>query len=306
MPGILARLAFVGTCAAMLAAAQAGDGPGAVAVPPPAADPGGEVPSLILGVFPRRGHDTTLELFRPLADHLAATLDRRVKLVTTYDFPSFWRLVVDRRFDLVHYNQYHYVRSHSDQGYEVIAKNEEFGRSTLAPTIVVRRDSGIGKLSDLRGKRLVFGGGRRAMISYLGATFLLLQAGLDPGDYSARFALNPLRACAAVFYHQADAAGAGDITLDLPALREQIDTSQLRYVAVGPPLAHLPWAVRGDLAPDLRARIRDTLVGMAADEAGRKALRRARLTRIVPAYDGEYDPHRRIIAAVLQAANVGY
>jgi len=45
---------------------------------------------------------------------------------------------------------------------------------------------------------------------------------------------------------------------------------------------------------------------MAADEAGRKALHRARLTRIVPAYDGEYDPHRRIIAAVLQATNVGH
>ena len=55
------------------------------------------------------------------------------ELVTAKSFAAFWTEVTQRRYDIVHYNQYHYIRSASD--YEVIAHIEEFGKSTIAGAI---------------------------------------------------------------------------------------------------------------------------------------------------------------------------
>jgi phosphonate transport system substrate-binding protein len=206
--------------------------------------------------------------------------------------------VVDRRYDIVHYNQYHYVRSYRDFDYRVIVMNEEFGESTIAGAISVRADSGIRTLADLKGKTVIFGGDRSAMQSYIVATYLLRRAGLKSGDYVEEFAKNPPNAHFAVYFRQADAAGVGDRIADLPAVRSKIEASQMRLIAVGERLAHLPWAVRGDLDPTLQEKIRTALLALRASAEGRAILKQAKLTGLVAASDKDFDPHRRIIATV--------
>src|SRR5688572_3133657 len=66
---------------------------------------------LIMGVFPRRNAAETTNLFTPMADHLGEQVGRKIKLVTARDFESFWLGVTEGRYDIVHYNQYHYIRS---------------------------------------------------------------------------------------------------------------------------------------------------------------------------------------------------
>ena len=60
----------------------------------------------------------------PLADHLAERLGYKVVLVTSKDFDTFWKGVEEQKYDLVHFNQYHYIRS--AQTYKVIAHAQEF------------------------------------------------------------------------------------------------------------------------------------------------------------------------------------
>lgn len=255
--------------------------------------------ALTLGVFPRRPPPDTLERFQPLASYLSSRLGRPVNVETTHDFASFWESVAERHYDLVHYNQYHYVRSRKEFGYRVILKNEEFGRSTISGTIVARKDSGIESLQDLRGRKVVFGGGPKAMQSYIIATYLLRQAGLREGEYLKQFAFNPPKACIATYYRQAAAAGVGDPVLDLPSVKNSIDVSRMRFLAVSEPLAHLPWAVSADISDELAERIQNALVRLAQDSEGRSILSDAGLTSLNAADDSEYDPHRRIIREVL-------
>lgn len=255
--------------------------------------------ALIMGVFPRRSPGTTTELFSPLARHLAKQLGREVRLETTPDFASFWENVAAQRYDIVHFNQYHYVRSHAEYGYRVILKNEEFGHSNISGALIARKDSSIETVADLRGKKVVFGGGRTAMQGYIVATYLLRQAGLKDGDYFTQFALNPPKACIATYFRQGAAAGAGGAVLQLPKVRKEIDVEQMRYLAVSEPLAHLPWAVRADMDEDTAARIRRAGEHLAGHPEGRKVLETARLSALVAASDAEYDRHRHIIRVVL-------
>jgi phosphonate transport system substrate-binding protein len=258
--------------------------------------------ALVMGVFPRHNATDTTTMYTPLADHLSGRLGRKVSLVTSRDFDSFWRGVTEQRYDIVHYNQYHYV--HSAQAYTVVAHNQEFGKSAVAGALFVRKDSGITEISQLRGRTIIFGGGRDAMLSYIAPRFLLMQAGLKEGDFKTEFAVNPPNALLALFHKQADAAGGGDILNDLTVVRNAINAEELRILATTEPLLFLPWAVKRSMPAKLRESIQAILVDLGQGANGKNVLRAARATGIGKAEDRDYDPHRRMTTAVFGAAGM--
>jgi phosphonate transport system substrate-binding protein len=255
---------------------------------------------LIMGVFPRRNSEETAKAFTPMADYLGERLGRKVKLVTSKNFESFSTAVAEQRYDIVHYNQYHYVRS--SRAYQVVAHIEEFGKSTIAGVIYVRKASGITDLSQLRGRTIMFGGGEDAMISYIATRYLFLQAGLKKDDFKSLFAINPPNAIIALIHRQADAAGAGDGIPELPEVRNAINSEELTALAVSAPLLQLPIAVKRAMPAKLRASIQSILVELKNSEAGNQVLKSAALTGMGRADDKDYDPHRKMINAVSGSA----
>lgn len=252
--------------------------------------------ALILGVFPRYKATETVTMFKPLADYLGERLGRAVSLTTSKDFDSFWQGVTEQRYDIVHYNQYHYILS--ARTYQVIAQQQEFGKKAVGGALYVRRDSGITQISQLRGRTIIFGGGRDAMLSYIAPRFLLMQAGLKEGDFRTEFAVNPPNALLALFHKQADAAGGGDILIDLPVVRNAINAQELRILSATEPLLFLPWAVKRSMPAKLRDSIQALMIGLESDEAGKSALSAAKATGMGRAEDRDYNPHRKMTAAV--------
>jgi phosphonate transport system substrate-binding protein len=253
---------------------------------------------LVLGIFPRRAQKLSTRMFKPVADYLSSSLERPVQLATSKNFEEFWDGVQKRRYDIVHYNQFQYIKSHKLYGYEIILKNEEMHEDTLTPAIWVRKDSGINDLVDLKGKKIMFGGGKIAMLSYVGPTHILKQAGLTTDDYQEAFALNPLFACRAMFLGQADACGSGTVLMRLPSVVKAIDTTEVKLLAKGEPITHLPWAVKGSMSPELHGRIQSLLADLENSPEGKLTLKKAALTGLSVASDGEHDAVRRIIKDV--------
>lgn len=251
---------------------------------------------LALGVFPRYNATETTTMYTPLADYLTERIGRKVTLVTSKDFDAFWRGVEEQRYDIVHYNQYQYIRS--AQTYKVVAHTQEFGKSAVAGAVYVRKDSGITHLSQLRGRTIIFGGGRDAMMSYIAPRFLLMQAGLKESDFKSEFAVNPPNALLALYHRQADAAGGGDILMDLPIVKNAINPQELRILATTEPLLFLPWAVKRTISPRLREAIQVALTDLSRAETGRHVLKAAKTTSIESAEDKDYAPHRRMTEAV--------
>jgi len=251
---------------------------------------------LVMGIFPRLNAAETIKFFQPLADHLSEKLGRKVTLVTSKDFDSFWQGVEEQRYDIVHYNQYHYI--HSARTYQVIALNKEFGKSAIAGALYVRKDSGITDISQLRGRTIVFGGGKDAMLSYIAPLYLLMQAGLKEGDFKSEFAVNPPNALLALYYKQADAAGGGDILIDLPVVKDAVNTQELRILAKTEPLLFLPWAVKRTMPTKLRDSIQSILVDLENSEEGKKIIKAAKITGLEKAEDKDYNPHRKMVTSV--------
>ena len=252
--------------------------------------------SLVIGIFPRLNASETTTRYAPLAEYLGKRLGLKVTLVTSKDFQSFWQGIEEQRYAIVQYNQYHYIRS--AKTYQVIAHNKEFGKSTLAGVLYVRKDSGITNLTQLRGRTVLFGGGEDAMISYIAPVYLLLQGGLKKDDFKTQFAVNPINSVIGVYRRQADAAGSGDGAVEQPVLKNTIKTDELTVLAISEELLHLPWAVKRTMPARLRESIQSALVDLENSEDGRKILKSAVLTGIGKAEDKDYDPHRKMVRAV--------
>jgi len=251
---------------------------------------------LVMGIFPRNKATETTTMYTPLANYLSERLGRKVILVTSKDFDSFWKGVMERKYDIVHYNQYHYIQS--AQSYKVIAHNQEFGKDAVAGALFVRKDSGINELAQLRGRTIIFGGGKDAMLSYIAPRFLLMQAGLKEGDFKTEFAVNPPNAALALYNKQADAAGGGDILIDLPVVKNAVNTQELKLLAATEPLLFLPWAVKRTMPAKLGESIQSLLVELGRSDAGKDILKAAMTTGMGKAEDKDYDRHRKMTIAV--------
>jgi phosphonate transport system substrate-binding protein len=255
--------------------------------------------ALVLGIFPRRNATETFKLFGPLTDYLSEKLDRKVVISTQKDMPTFWAALRDGTFDIVHYNQFHYVKSHKEFGYEVILQNEELNEKSLSPVLITRKDSGIKSVKDLSGKTVVFGGGPSAMMSYIGPKYLLRQAGLYTGDYTEMLVKLPPQAVVTAYFAKADAAGSAHPALKIFSNNDRINVDELEILAQGEPLAHLAWAVRGKMEEGLKNRIQSSLLALNQTPDGKQILRAAALTGLNPARDSDYDGCRQLIKEVL-------
>lgn len=253
-----------------------------------------------LGIFPRHNPIITTRMFNPLVQYLSEKLNKDIVLDTPKDFQTFWEKVKTKQYDIVHFNQYHYVKSHKEHGYDVVLKNIEFNESTIAGAIIVRKDANINSVMDLKGKKVVFGGGPRAMQSYIVAKYLLQNGGLADGDYEETFSTNPPNAILSAYFKQADAAGAGDKVLQLQVVRNQIDTDEMKYLVRGEQLSHLPWAIKHGLDPQLAQQFATLMRDLDKSGAGKAILKKMSLDGFATANDSDYDLHRKIINAVLK------
>jgi phosphonate transport system substrate-binding protein len=252
-------------------------------------------PPLIIGVFPRRDPALTIRLFKPLKNYLEQHTNHKFILETSPDFSSFRKNLQLRHYDLVHFNQFHYVKSHEKLSYEVLAQNEEFGEKTIRGGIFVRKDSGIDSLQQLRGKSILFGGGKEAMMSYIVPRYLLAQSGLQQNDYKTLFASSPPNSILATYTRQVIASGAGEVATRLPVVTSKIDNSQLKALSLSNEMAHLPWAIKQELPDALKHQIKNILINLKHSEEGLKILKAAKLTALNPVTDKDYNPHREII-----------
>jgi phosphonate transport system substrate-binding protein len=253
---------------------------------------------LVMGIFPRRDAAITAKLFLPLSRYLEQKLGVPVSMEMSPDFNAFPSNLKQRRYDLVHLNPFDYISAYDDLAYEALVQNEEFGEATIRGAIYVRKDSGIRQLTELKGKKILFGGGPRAMMSYIVPTYLLRQAGLTKKDYEEVYAINPPNAVLATYLQHADAAGAGEVVRRLPVVTSKIDVRQLELIAVSRPLPHLPWAVRQEMPAELKQKLKRLLVDLKYSEEGRNILKQAQLSAFNPVTNKDYDPHRRIVEAV--------
>ncbi len=252
--------------------------------------------TLVMGIFPRRNSVKTISKFKPIAKYISNEIGVKVEIQTANNFATFWRNVKEKKYDIVHYNQLHYILSNKSQGYSIILKNNEFGSSMLRPIIAVREDSEIKTIKDLKNKTIHFGGGRLAMLSHVASRVAIREQGINDSEYNWSYAKNPPAAAQSVYNFDADAAGLGNAVLLFPEVKRSLNNQKFRNIYDGPNLPHLPWAVSDKVSSYLSQKIQMAMMSLNDSDEGIKILKHASLSGFVQATDKEYDVVREIYA----------
>ncbi len=266
-------------------------------------DLGTEQTSLNMAIFPRRVPQVTRKAFQPLANYLQVELGKPVNLITPATYKKFWKGVTTNQYDIVHFNQYHYIESHKlPAKYQAILANEEGHSRTISGAIFVKSaNHEIRNLTDLKGKTIIFGGGKKAMVSYIASMALLKRAGLKQSDFTTMFSKNPPFAIVDAFMNKGEAAAAGAHLLGSKSVKKRIGAkgiSKMRILAVGEPITHLPWAVKDSMPVKQREHIRSAMTSLKTSTQGREILKAAMVSDFYAVSDKDYDKSREMVEFV--------
>ncbi|PLX88458.1 MAG: ABC transporter substrate-binding protein [Desulfuromonas sp.] len=177
----------------------------------------------------------TLQRFRPLTAYLQRELGVPCEAVPV-DTQDFEERFAAAEFDFGHFNSLLYVILKENQDIELLATEMrgQYGSGT-AGAIIVRSDSSIQSLDDLRGKRMLYGP-QLAPTGYLAQYDLMLEAGLDPERDLAYYAIphgsfKHEKVIYGVYFGEYDVAAAPALDLELMIRDGKVSADDFRVLA---------------------------------------------------------------------------
>ena len=177
----------------------------------------------------------------------------------------------------------------------VMAAPRYGGRPVYFTDVVVRRDDPAGTFADLRGRIWAYND-EGSHSGYNVVRHHLLALG-ETGGYFGRVVRSGAhqRSIDMVLDRQIDASGIDSTVLETEMVRRPELGTALRTIAAIGPSPIPPVVVARQLDPALKVRLRELLLGMSADPAGRVVLAEGRMTGFVSVRDADYDPIRTML-----------
>jgi len=243
-----------------------------------------------LGLLPRLSATELYGMFTPLAEYLSKETGEKVSLVIPKDFDAFKDIVKAGQVDLGFANSLIYVQLKKEANVDPLAlSSEPKGGTKFRGIIIARKDSGIEKLQDLKGKRLVFVE-KDSAAGYVFQMLLLSKAGLDvEKDFTTLpFAKKHDNVAMAVFNKTADAGGIRED--DFEKMKDKVDLSQLKIVGYTDYFPNWPLFAGAKMDKTLANKVKAALLKLKPnDAASEKVLGSAKLSGFVPVQDKDYD-----------------
>jgi phosphonate transport system substrate-binding protein len=265
-------------------------------------NPGFTAADIKFGTVPRLSVPELQAMFNPLAEYLTREIGEKVTLVIPKNFDAVQELVIAGQMDIGFVNPLIYVQIKNKVNIIPLALSSEVKSGTrLRGIIIVRKDSGIVKLQDLKGKRFSFVD-EDSPAGHIFQKLLLSRAGFDikKDVIMMPYAKTHENVTMAVFNKNADAGGVREEQLD--KMKGTLDVSQLKIVGYTDYFPNWPFFASGKLKKETADKIRAALLKLKPnDPQNDKILGPARLTGFIPVTDKEYDDLRaaaRIVGAL--------
>jgi len=232
-------------------------------------------------------------MYNPLAEYLAKETGEKVTIVIPKSFDGVKEAVKAGQTDIGFVNPLIYIQIKDKINIEPLALSSEVKSGTrLRGIIIVRKDSGIATLQDLKGKKFSFVE-EDSPAGHIFQKLLLSRAGLnvDKDIITLPYAKTHENVTMAVFNRTADASAVREEQLD--KMKGTIDVSQLKVIGYTDYFPNWPFFATQKLKKETADKIRAALLKLKPnDPQNEKILGPARLTGFIPVTDKEYDDLR--------------
>jgi phosphonate transport system substrate-binding protein len=294
-PSAARRLA--GLCAALLLCGLAACERAPQQPPGPQyrAQPGQDaLPLYRLAVHPLHNPRTLSERYQPLVDHLNRQVaGARFELEASRDYQAYEAKLRARVPELLLPNPWQTLEA-MKAGYRVIAMAGEV--EDFKGLYIVRRDSPIQAPADLKGKAVSYPS-PTALAACILPQYFLHSRGIDiRRDTRNLYVGSQESSIMNVYLKQVDAGATWPPPWRAFQKEHPKEAAELKVIWETPSLINNSVMVRDDLPAAIRDRVRQVLLELGADPAGRTILAGLETTRFQPADDASYEPVRAFIA----------
>lgn len=259
---------------------------------------------LRVGFVPAENVQQITQNAQPIVDLLEKRLGLEVQPFVATDYTGVVEALRANKLDVAFLSPASYVLAKSEANVQVVLKSQRKGFPYYYAAIIVRADSGISSLKDLRNKTFAFGD----PLSTTGHVFprkMFKEKGIDPAkdfksviysgghDATVLAVLNRKVDAGATFANFQDGKDAAWIQY----LKDPEEQKKIRAVAYSEPIPADNLVINGNLDANLAKRIGEIFLDLSQDPAGSKMLRDLyQIDGFVPATDSDYDSVREAFA----------
>lgn len=259
---------------------------------------------LRVGFVPSEDAQRVMQNAQPIVEILRKRLNMEVQPFVATDYTGVVEALRVNKLDMAFLTPASYVLAKNEANIRVILKSERKGMPFYYAAIIVRADSGIRSLDDLRGKSFAFGDALSTTGNVIPRR-MLKKRGIDPvRDFKQVLHSGGHDATVLAVLHGKVDAGAtyanspdGSDTAWVRYLKSAEEAKKIRAIAFSEPIPADNLVVSASLERGLVDQIEQTFIELSSDPQGKKMLRELyQIDGFVPATDGDYDSVRRAFA----------
>jgi len=237
----------------------------------------------------------TYSLYRELFAYVARQLDREFHLIQRRTYAEVNQLFSKDMVDLAFICSGPYAMAEKDLAFELLAAPQIHGSRHYRSYLIVQEDASYQSLEDLRGRTFAFtdpksNTGRLIPLHWLD------QLDTEPEKFFDRaiYTYSHDNSILAVARGLVDGAAVDSLIWEFLREREAGMAQGTRVIRKSKPFAVPPIVVSPDMAPELKQKVRDTLLTMHETKQGKAILSQLDIDRFLLPQDSWYDPIREI------------
>ncbi len=251
--------------------------------------------TLLIGLVPEQNIFHQIERYEPLAEYLGRKTGVRIELQV---LPFYGNLIDNFEtlgLDGAFFGSFSYALAHAKLDLEVLARPEDSsGESTYQGVILVRKDSGIRTVKDMKGKRFAFVA-RATAAGYLFPLIYLHKNGVSrPETYFREVYFTGTHEDMVwdVLNGKTDVGSCKNTVLARLASADPRIGREITSLDRSSPFPENGLALKKGIDASLKKKIKATMIAMDREPAGRKVLARFGARRFIETTDRDYDPVR--------------
>ena len=253
-----------------------------------------------IGLVPEEDISKMAERYQPLAEYLSKKLNQKVILVFLDSYGEVCDKFIYKQLDAAFFGSFSYALTHVKAEVEPIARPDYYGTSTYRGLIIVREDSNIKNVSDMKDKRLALVH-RATYAGYLYPLYYFKKHGVENlQDYFSKvtYAGSHDKAIYSLLRGETDIAAPKDLVYQR-IIKENPDLEKrLTILSASGPVPSNTLCVSKYLEPDLKNKLKNALLNLNNDPEAKIALEALGAARFVETKDTDYQNLYDIIKAL--------
>ncbi len=234
------------------------------------------------GFVPVRNVEEMTKEFTALSNYLSKKTGCQFEIYPFRDYETLLEKFITKEIELATAGSFIAYRAIKELGAEPIARPEKNGISFYTGLIVVRKDSGIKNIKDLKGKSFAYVD-INTSAGYVYPRALIKSLGYNPDKFfrEVKFAGHHDAAFLAVYHRQVDAAAAKNLVFQQIAQDNPDFKKTMLILAESKGFPEKPIVARADFDPVLREKIKKILLNMDKDPEAKEVLKTIKADRFI-------------------------